>query len=139
MPMFTTAIILLFVFLVIGIPVSFSMILSAIGAALATGGMDLWLIARNLFSGIDSFPLMACPFFILAGELMTSGGISKRIISFTRSILGRINGGTAMTTVGGSMIFAAISGSAAPPPPPWVPLPYPTCWKKAMKKALPLL
>ena len=101
MPMFTTAIILLFVFLVIGIPVSFSMILSAIGAALATGGMDLWLIARNLFSGIDSFPLMACPFFILAGELMTSGGISKRIISVTRSILGRINGGTAMTTVGG--------------------------------------
>ena len=113
MPMFTTAIILLFIFLVIGIPVSFSMILSGLGAALITGGMDFWLVARNLFSGLDSFPLMACPFFILAGDLMTSGGISRKIISFTRSILGFIPGGTAVTTVGGSMIFAAISGSAA--------------------------
>ncbi len=111
--MLTVALIGLIIFLIIGVPVSFSLMLSGIIAALVVGDMPLYLVARNIVSGLDSFPLMAAPFFILAGDLMSHGGMSQKIVRFARSLIGHVSGGTAVTTVVSSMIFAGISGSAA--------------------------
>src|SRR5699024_9789946 len=69
-------------------------------------------VADNLFNGLNSFPLMAVPFFVLAANLMSQGGISKRIISVARLLVGRIKGGLGVTAVLSCIFFAAISGSS---------------------------
>lgn len=71
----------------------------------------LLMIPQRLITGIDSFPLMAIPFFMLAGEVMTAAGITERIAKFAEAVLGHIRGGLAHMNVGASMIFAGISGS----------------------------
>ena len=73
---------------------------------------NLILIPQQFFSGIDSFPIMAIPFFILAGNLMTAGGINQKLIRFCNALIGWVSGSLAMVTVVASMFFAAISGSA---------------------------
>jgi C4-dicarboxylate transporter, DctM subunit len=70
------------------------------------------LVIQRMFSGIDRFPLMAIPFFILAGNLMSTGGLSRRLMRLANSIVGPLPGGLAMTSVSTSMFFSAISGSA---------------------------
>ncbi|MBI6629212.1 TRAP transporter large permease [Pontibaca salina] len=70
------------------------------------------LVIQRMFSGIDQFPLMAIPFFILAGNLMSTGGLSKRMIRLAISLVGPLHGGLAMTATTGSMFFSAISGSS---------------------------
>ena len=70
------------------------------------------LITQNAITGCDSFPLMAIPFFMLAGNLMSSGGIAKRIVDFADTLLGWIQGGLCIVTTIACMFFAAISGSA---------------------------
>ncbi|MDJ0684995.1 MAG: TRAP transporter large permease [Alphaproteobacteria bacterium] len=104
----------LFLFLLlIGAPVFFAM-LAAPGAMLLVEGMnrDLALMYRNIFNGIDSFPLMAIPFFMLAGELMNKGGITMRLVAFSQSLMGHLRGGLAHVNVLSSMLFAGLSGSA---------------------------
>jgi C4-dicarboxylate transporter, DctM subunit len=77
------------------------------------GGTDLLIIlAQRMYSGISSFPLLAIPFFILAGNLMNTGGMTRRIFAFAQLFVGRIRGGLAHVNVVGSMIFAGMSGSA---------------------------
>jgi tripartite ATP-independent transporter DctM subunit len=89
----------------------------SIGLASATGiaffsNLPLLLVPQRIFVGIDSFPLMAVPFFILAGNLMSAGGVSARLVSFSKSLVGRMQGGLAGTCVVTCMIFAAVSGSS---------------------------
>lgn len=96
----------------IGVPIGISLgIATAVTMALTTN-LQLLSIPQSCFGGLDSFPLMAIPFFILAGNLMKYGGISQRLLDFSASIVGSIRGGLGMVTIMSSMFFAAISGSA---------------------------
>lgn len=107
--------ILLFLVLIalitIGVPIAV-----CLGLAAATIffliDIPLIIIVQTLYKGIDSFPLMAIPFFILAGNIMSSGGISRRLVMFANLIVGRITGGLALVTIFSSTIFASISGSS---------------------------
>ena len=70
------------------------------------------LLYRNVYNGMDSFPLMAIPFFMLAGELMNRGGITMRLVEFSQALIGHLRGGLAHVNVLSSMLFAGLSGSA---------------------------
>lgn len=99
--------------LMLGVPVFFAM-LAGPGIMLFAEGMerDVALMYRNIFNGIDSFPLMAIPFFMLAGELMNRGGITIRLVEFSHTLIGHFRGGLAHVNVLSSMLFAGLSGSA---------------------------
>ena len=101
------------VLLMIGLPVFFAL-LAAPGALLYLNGQerDITLLYRNLYNGMDSFPLMAIPFFMLAGELMNRGGITARLVEFSQALMGHLRGGLAHVNVLSSMLFAGLSGSA---------------------------
>lgn len=99
------------VLILIQMPVAFAMGIASLVSLLIMGKPSL-IIVQNMFAAVDSFPLMAIPFFILAGELMNNGGITKRIVNFSRSIVGFIKGGLAHVNIVASMFFAGISGSA---------------------------
>lgn len=104
---------LFLILLLLGMPVFFAM-LAAPGSMLLLLDMDrdLPLLFRNIYNGIDSFPLMAIPFFMLAGELMNRGGITMSLVNFSQSLLGHIRGGLAHVNIFSSMLFAGLSGSA---------------------------
>ncbi|MEC1522278.1 TRAP transporter large permease subunit [Neobacillus niacini] len=95
-----------------GVPIAFALLLSGIILMLFLGNFDTQILAANLIDGADNFPLMAIPFFILAGELMNAGGISKRIISFAMAYVGHIRGGLGYVAILASVLFAGLSGSA---------------------------
>ncbi len=97
--------------LAIGVPVAYSLGLSSAIYFLAAG-MPLNMMAQRFFSGLDSFTLLCIPGFILAGNLMNSGGITSRIIDFCNKLVGHIRGGLSLANIGASMIFAGISGTA---------------------------
>lgn len=94
-----------------GIPLAIVMGITGFAVILAMG-VPLEVVAQRMFTGIDSFPLMAVPFFILAGDLMNRGGTTIRIIGFANSLVGHIRGGLAHACVVANMIFAGISGSS---------------------------
>jgi tripartite ATP-independent transporter DctM subunit len=104
---------LFLVFLLLGLPVVFGL-LAAPALVLWLNGQerDIVLLYRNVYEGMNSFPLMAIPFFMLAGELMNRGGISARIVGFAQAMVGHFRGGLAQVNVVDSMLFAGISGSA---------------------------
>ncbi|MFK7880922.1 TRAP transporter large permease [Roseobacter sp.] len=104
---------LFLVFLMIGLPVFFGL-LAAPGILLWLNGQekDITLLYRNLYNGMDSFPLMAIPFFMLAGELMNRGGITMRLVEFAQAMMGHFRGGLAHVNILSSMLFAGLSGSA---------------------------
>jgi len=95
-----------------GIPVAFCLALTSLVVLLIIGNVPLHLIPQRMFTGMDSFPLMAVPFFILAGDLMNSAGITQRIVRFSNALVGHIRGGLAHVNIVASMFFAGISGSA---------------------------
>jgi TRAP-type C4-dicarboxylate transport system permease large subunit len=101
------------VFLMIGLPVFFGL-LAAPGLLLWMNGdaKDITLLYRNVYNGMDSFPLMAIPFFMLAGELMNKGGITERLVEFSQALMGHLRGGLAHVNILSSMLFAGLSGSA---------------------------
>ena len=101
------------VFLLIGLPVFFAL-LAAPGILLWLSGQtnDITLLYRNVYNGMDSFPLMAIPFFMLAGELMNRGGITIRLVEFSQALMGHLRGGLAHVNVLSSILFAGLSGSA---------------------------
>jgi tripartite ATP-independent transporter DctM subunit len=96
----------------IGVPMAFALVLTGASMAYALGFWDTQLFAQNLVAGIDSFPLLAVPFFILAGELMNTGGISQRIIGMAQAWLGHVRGGLGFVTIGAAVMLSAMSGSA---------------------------
>ncbi len=99
-------------FTILGMPIGYCLGAATLFALLYAGSFPLIVIPQQIFAGIDSFPIMAIPFFILAGNLMTAGGINQKIIRFCNSLIGWVTGSLAMVTVVASMFFAAISGSA---------------------------
>ncbi len=96
----------------IGMNMALALVLTGAAMAWVLGFWDTQLLAQNLVAGIDSFPLLAVPFFILAGELMNSGGISKRIIDMAQAWVGHIRGGLGFVAIGAAVLMASMSGSA---------------------------
>jgi tripartite ATP-independent transporter DctM subunit len=110
----STAFFWIFVMLLaLGMPVVFALLVGP-GLSLVLDDQQPYFAAllSRLYNGIDSFPLLAVPFFILAGELMNSGGITARIVRFSQSLVGHVRGGLAHVNILSSMLFAGISGSA---------------------------
>ncbi len=99
------------VLVILNVPIAFAMLGASI-VALLVGDMSLSMLATRLFVQVDSFPLMAIPFFIFAGEIMNASGITKRVVNFAQSLVGHIKGGLAHVNILSSMFFAGISGSA---------------------------
>ncbi|MFQ6551931.1 TRAP transporter large permease [Aestuariibius insulae] len=104
---------LFLILLMIGLPVVFAL-LAAPGALLLITGQerDLAILYRNVYNGMDSFPLMALPFFMLAGEIMNRGGITTRLVEFSQAFMGHLRGGLAHVNILSSILFAGLSGSA---------------------------
>ena len=102
---------LFLLFLALGMPVFFGLV-AAPGILLWLNGQerDIVLLYRNIYNGIDSFPLMAVPFFMLAGELMNKGGITTRLVEFSQALMGHLRGGLAHVNVLSSILFAGLSG-----------------------------
>ena len=109
--MLVTAFILFFVFLMLGVPIAFSLGLGSVVAIFMDDKISSMLVAQKLFSSINSFSLMAIPFFMLSGELMEAGGISKRLVNIAKAFVGHITGGIGMVDIGTSVLFAGVSGS----------------------------
>lgn len=97
----------------IGVPVAFALVFCGIVLMSFMGVFNTQIIAQNMLIGADTFTLLAIPFFILAGELMNAGGLSKRIIDFAISCVGHIRGGLGLVAIIAAVIMASISGSAA--------------------------
>ncbi|MEK8050921.1 TRAP transporter large permease subunit [Ideonella sp. DXS22W] len=96
----------------IGLNMALALVLTGAAMAWVLGFWDTQLLAQNLVAGVDSFPLLAVPFFILAGELMNSGGISQRIITMAQAWVGHIRGGLGYVAIGAAVLMASMSGSA---------------------------
>lgn len=101
----------LFGLMLLRVPIAFSLALSSF-AYILYSGLPPVLLMHNMVNGMDSFPLLAIPFFILAGALMNSAGITARIFGFARAIVGWMHGGLGHVNVGASIIFAGMSGAA---------------------------
>ena len=95
-----------------GMNMGLALVLTGAGMAWVLDFWDTQLLAQNLVAGVDSFPLLAVPFFILAGELMNSGGISRRIIDMAQAWVGHIRGGLGYVAIGAAVLMASMSGSA---------------------------
>src|SRR5512138_1880599 len=98
--------------LIISTPIFFSLALSAIALLWNKGMLAPQLVVQRMFAGVDSFPMMAIPFFMLAGSLMDTGGISKRLVRFSNYLVGWIQGGLAHVAIVAAIFFAGITGSA---------------------------
>ena len=99
--------------MMLGMPIAFALLVCATALMVSQGQMDATILSQKLIEGADSFPLLAIPFFMLAGELMNAGGISRRIVTFALAWVGHIRGGLGVVAVFASVMMAAISGSAA--------------------------
>jgi tripartite ATP-independent transporter DctM subunit len=97
----------------IGVPVAFSLMFCGVVLMWYMDMFNTQIIAQNMIAGVDTFTLLAIPFFILAGELMNSGGLSRRIIDFAIACVGHIRGGLGIVAIMAAVIMASISGSAA--------------------------
>lgn len=111
----TSALAILFgyflLFLVIGVPISIGLGLAATATIINAGTLPIEYVSQIAFTSIDSFPIMAIPFFIAAGVFMGAGGLSKRLLTLADELLGSLHGGLALAAIATSMFFAAISGS----------------------------
>ncbi len=96
----------------LGIPIAFSLLLCGAALMWHLNMFDAQILAQNVVNGADSFPLLAVPFFMLAGELMNQGGLSRRIVNLALAIVGHIQGGLGYVTIVAACLMAALSGSA---------------------------
>lgn len=96
----------------LGMPIAFALLVCGAALMYQLNMMDAQIIAQNLIAGADSFPLMAAPFFLLAGEIMNTGGLSKRIVNVALTLVGHVRGGLGYVVIVASCILAALSGSA---------------------------
>ena len=97
----------------LGMPVAFALLVCAVALMIHLNSFDVQILAQNLVSGADNFPLMAIPFFMLAGEIMNKGGISHQIVKVAKALVGHITGGLGYVAIIAALILASISGSAA--------------------------
>lgn len=100
------------ILLLLSVPIGYAIGISSLAGIYFFSDIPLEIIAQKVITGIDSFPLLAIPFFMLAGNLMSSGGIAKRLVNFFDALIGHVTGGLGIVTVVVCMFFAAISGSA---------------------------
>lgn len=100
------------ILLLLSVPIGYAIGISSLIGIYFFSDIPLEIIAQKSITGVDSFPLLAIPFFMLAGNLMSSGGIAKRLVNFFDSLIGHVTGGLGIVTVVVCMFFAAISGSA---------------------------
>jgi TRAP-type mannitol/chloroaromatic compound transport system permease large subunit len=107
----TWVVLSLAILLLLGLPISIAFGLAGT-IGLLLDDQDLLSVVTRMFAGLDSFVLMAAPFYIVAGEIMNRGGISERLIHLSQIMVGRIRGGTAYANVVSSVLFAGISGTA---------------------------
>ena len=96
----------------LGIPIAFSLLLCGAALMWHLDMFDAQILAQNVINGADSFPLLAVPFFMLAGEVMNTGGLSKRIVNFAMALVGHIRGGLGYVTIIAACLLSALSGSA---------------------------
>ncbi|RUT32735.1 TRAP transporter large permease subunit [Arsenicitalea aurantiaca] len=99
--------------LAIGVPVAFALIVCSVALMAHMGNFNPQIVAQNMVTGADNFQLLAIPFFLLAGELMNAGGLSRRIVNFAMSFVGHYHGGLGYVVIFAAVILAALSGSAA--------------------------
>ena len=102
----------LLIAMAIGIPIAYSLLLSGIALMWHLDLFDAQILAQNVINGADSFPLLAVPFFMLAGEIMNVGGLSKRIVKLALAVVGHVPGGLGYVAIMAAVILAAVSGSA---------------------------
>jgi len=96
----------------LGMPIAFALIACGVVLMLFMGNFDTQILAQNLLEGVNNYPLMAVPFFMLAGELMNAGGISKRIIAMAEALIGHVRGGLGYVAIIAALVMASIAGSA---------------------------
>jgi tripartite ATP-independent transporter DctM subunit len=96
----------------LGIPIAYSLLLSGVALMWHLDLFDAQILAQNVINGADSFPLLAVPFFMLAGEIMNVGGLSKRIVDLALTLVGHVRGGLGFVAIGAAVLMAALSGSA---------------------------
>ena len=96
----------------LGVPIAYALLVSGLALMLQLDNFDAQILAQNLVEGANSFPLLAVPFFMLAGEIMNAGGLSKRIVVFATSLVGHVRGGLGYVAILAAVMMAALSGSA---------------------------
>ena len=96
----------------LGIPIAFSLLICGAALMWHLGMFDPQILAQNLIEGANSFPLLAVPFFMLAGEVMNAGGLSRRIVNLALTLVGHIRGGLGYVAIVAALLMAALSGSA---------------------------
>ncbi len=96
----------------LGIPIAYSLLLCGVALMLYMGNFDAQILAQNLLEGANSFPLLAVPFFMLAGEIMNVGGLSRRIVNLAMTLVGHVRGGLGYVVILAAVMMAALSGSA---------------------------
>ena len=109
---FLILVVLPLLLLAIGLPIFLVLIVSALLGVLYLGGIPLHAVHTAMFGGLDSFPLLAVPLFILAGDVMARGGIAQRLIELVMSVVGGVRGSLAISTIGAASVFGAMSGSS---------------------------
>jgi TRAP-type transport system large permease protein len=97
----------------LGMPIAFALIVCGVALMHSLDIFDSQIVAQNIINGADSFPLMAVPFFMLAGEIMNKGGLAKRIVDIALALVGHVRGGLGYVTILASCALASLSGSAA--------------------------
>ena len=103
---------ILLLLIAVGMPIAFALLFAAIGLMLQMGQFDSQIVVQNAIGGADNFVLMAVPFFILAGEFMNAGGLSKRIVELASAFVGHLRGGLGYVAIFAALLLASLSGSA---------------------------
>jgi TRAP-type transport system large permease protein len=96
----------------LGVPIAYSLLLCGVALMVYLGNFDAQILAQNLIEGANSFPLLAVPFFMLAGEIMNVGGLSRRIVNLALTLVGHVRGGLGYVVILAAVLMAALSGSA---------------------------
>ena len=96
----------------LGIPIAFALLVCGVALMWHLDLFDAQILAQNLIDGADSYPLLAVPFFMLAGEIMNVGGLSRRIVKLALALVGHIRGGLGYVTIIAACLLSALSGSA---------------------------
>ncbi len=108
-----TIVLVLLLLVLLGVPIAYSLIAASLFAIVQFTALPVEIAPQRMVAALDSFPLLAIPFFILAGSLMSSGGIARRLIELAKSFVGHFTGGVALVLVVTTMLFAAMSGSGS--------------------------
>ena len=96
----------------LGMPIAYALLLCGVALMYQLDLFDAQIVAQNVINGADSFPLMAVPFFMLAGEVMNAGGLSKRIVAVAMALVGHVKGGLGYVVIVAACVLASLSGSA---------------------------